>query len=233
MLTNHLCLIRKIKKKWSYTSILTYIVTTWCFVKQWDKFIFSLATAAYPSYTVCWMAKWQWRIETNVRGSGRTQFQGTFPALEWWNRERQITPPECMAGLSTEASSESADYNAEMLNHSTTTLISERLTREINWDFAQKCSWRKYSLCTAFDDCSLWRKQNNLCYLQWKNIEWRYRRVAIDGLVFLLSIRSFRDRLRPEIGNSDWYSWCSPDPLGKFQDITHTRPSKLLPALSY
>jgi len=28
------------------------------------------------------------------------------------------------------------------------TLISERLTREINWDFAKKCSWRKYRLCT-------------------------------------------------------------------------------------
>jgi hypothetical protein len=36
------------------------------------------------------------------------------------------------------ASSESIDYKAKTLNHSTITLISERLTREINWDLAMK-----------------------------------------------------------------------------------------------
>jgi len=132
----------------------------WCFIKQWDKFSLSLLTAASASCTLCRMAKWQWRIETNVSASGRIQFLGTFPAFGWWNREKQIKPLR-EHGLSGHgASSKSVDYIAETLKHWTTTLISERLTREIKWDFAKKSSWRKYRLCTAYDDYSSWRKQN-------------------------------------------------------------------------
>lgn len=49
-------------------------------------------------------------------------------------------------------SSESVDCNTETLNHSTTALISERLTRGSNWDLGMKCSRRKlgYVLHMAF-----------------------------------------------------------------------------------
>jgi hypothetical protein len=59
------------------------------------------------------------------------------------------------------ASSKSVDYKAKTLNQSTTTLISERLTGDFNWDFGRKCSWKKYTLCIAHDDCSLRGKHNN------------------------------------------------------------------------
>lgn len=101
---SHLCQVRKINKKWSYTSILTYIMT-WCFVMQCNQFNLSLPTAASVSCTVRWMAKWQWRIETSVRASGRIHFQGTFPAFDWWNRKeanKHPPSPESMAGLDTE-----------------------------------------------------------------------------------------------------------------------------------
>lgn len=47
-------------------------------------------------------------------------------------------------------SSEIADYQEKTLNHSTTILISRKVTREINWDFAMKCSRRNYRLCTEY-----------------------------------------------------------------------------------